>query len=231
MSEPVQSKLWYLKRFNLFEEFDPMEMETLVPITNMEKVMARHLVYLPDDPSDRVFFLKTGRVKISRLSEEGKEVTLAILEPGEVFGELALVDEGPRGTVAEVLEDTVVCYIECLDFQKLLDRKPGLALKVSKLIGARRKALEAKVEDLVFRDVNSRLAKLLLKLAESYGTVVTKGVRIDVKLNHRELANLIGSTRETTTASLNGFRRRGLITSEKRRLVVVDRSGLEAVAT
>lgn len=230
MSEPVQSKLWYLKQFNLFEEFNPAEMEALVPITHMEKVPARQVVYLPDDPSDRVFFLKEGRVKISKLSEDGKEVTLAILEPGEIFGELALVDEGPRGTVAEVLEDTFICYIERLDFQKLLDRKPELALKISKLIGARRKALEVKIEDLVFRDVNARLAKLLLELAESYGTTVVAGVRIDVKLTHKELANLIGSTRETTTAALNDFRRRGLITNDKRRLIVVNRSGLESVA-
>jgi CRP/FNR family cyclic AMP-dependent transcriptional regulator len=230
MSEPVQSKLWYLKRFNLFEEFDPAEMEALVPIAHMEKAPVRQVLYLPDDPSDRVFFLKEGRVKISKLSEEGKEVTLAILEQGEIFGELALVDEGPRGTVAEVLEDTFICYIERSDFEKLLDHKPELALKVSKLIGARRKALEAKVGDLVFRDVNARLAKLLLELAESYGTVVSEGVRIDVKLTHRELANLIGSTRETTTAALNDFRRRGFIDNEKRRLIVIDRSSLEAVA-
>ena len=102
---------------------------------------------------------------------------------------------------------------------------------MSKLIGARRKALEAKVEDLVFRDVNARLAKLLLELAEIYGTTVVAGVRIDVKLTHKELANLIGSTRATTTAALNDFRRRGLITNDKRRLIVVNRSGLESVAS
>ena len=102
---------------------------------------------------------------------------------------------------------------------------------MSKLIGARRKALEAKVEDLVFRDVNARLAKLLLELAESYGTAVVAGVRIDVKLTHKELANLIGSTRETTTAALNDFRRRGLIANDKRRLIVVNCSGLESVAS
>ncbi|MFQ5893233.1 MAG: Crp/Fnr family transcriptional regulator, partial [Nitrospinota bacterium] len=202
MDEPVQTRVWYLKRFNLFEEFEPAEMEALVPITHMDKVAARRTLYLPDDPSDRVFFLKEGRVKISKLSEAGKEVTLAILEPGEIFGELALVDEGPRGTVAEVLEDTFLCFIERNDFQKLLESRPELALEVTKLIGARHKALEAKVEDLVFRDVNARLAKLLLELAESYGTEVGEGTRIEVKLTHQELANLVGSTRETTTAIL-----------------------------
>jgi CRP/FNR family cyclic AMP-dependent transcriptional regulator len=230
MAEPIQIKLWYLKKFNIFKEFDPEEMESLVHITHMGKVQAGQPLFLPDDPSDKVFLLKEGRVKISKVSEDGKELTLAILEHGEIFGELALVDEGPRGTIAETLEDTFICVIGRQDFEKLLETKPNLALNVTKLIGLRRKAIEAKVEDLVFRDVSSRLAKLLLELADTYGTQVSNGMRIDVKLTHQELANLIGSTRETTTATLNELKRLGFIEMEKRRLIVVDQSGLEAVA-
>lgn len=226
-SQPSHSKLWYLKKFNLFEEFTPEEMEALVPITHMGRTPHGTPFYLPDDPSDRVFLLKEGRVKISKVSEDGKKLTLGILEPGEIFGELALVDEGPRGTIAEALEDTFICVIHRRDFERLLEKKPGLALKVTKLIGMRRKAIEAKVEDLVFRDVGSRLAKLLLELAASYGNEVEKGRRIDVKLTHRELAGLIGSTRETTTSNLNEFRRLGLIEVEKRRIVVVDHEALK----
>lgn len=229
MTDPASIKLWYLKRFNIFEEFEPEEMEALVPITHMGRVPAGEPFYLPDDPSDKVYLLKEGRVKISKVSEEGKEVTLAILEQGEIFGELALVDEGPRGTVAEALDDTFICAIGRGDFQRLLEKKPDLALKVTKLIGIRLKAIEAKVEDLVFRDVSSRLAKLLLELVSMYGTRIRGGSRIDVKLTHQEIANLIGSTRETTTATLNELRRRGLIESDKRRLIVVDKPGLESL--
>lgn len=229
-SKPSHSKLWYLKKFNLFEEFTPEEMEALVPITHMGRTPLGTPFYLPQDPSDRVFLLKEGRVKISKVSEDGKQLTLGILEPGEIFGELALVDEGPRGTTAEALEDTFICVIGRRDFERLLEKKPGLALKVTKLIGVRRKAIEAKVEDLVFKDVGSRLAKLLLELAASYGTKVGKGTRIDVKLTHQELAALIGSTRETTTSTLNEFRRLGLIEVEKRRIVVVDDEALKILA-
>lgn len=230
MAEPIQIKLWYLKKFNIFKEFDPEEMESLVHITHMDKVQAGQPLFLPDDPSDKVYLLKEGRVKISKVSEDGKELTLAILEQGEIFGELALVDEGPRETIAETLEDTFICVIGRQDFERLLETKPKIALHVTKLIGLRRKAIEAKVEDLVFKDVSSRLAKLLLELADTYGTQVSNGMRIDVKLTHQELANLIGSTRETTTATLNELKRLGFIEMEKRRLIVVDQSGLEAVA-
>lgn len=230
MIEPVQIKLWYLKKFNIFEEFDPEEMEALANITHMGRASAGQPLFLPDDPSDKVFLLKEGRVKISKVSEEGKELTLAILEQGEIFGELALIDEGPRETIAEALVDTFICVIGRQDFEKLLEKKPNVALKVTKLIGLRRRAIEAKVEDLVFRDVSSRLAKLLLELADTYGTKVSNGTRIDVKLTHQEIANLIGSTRETTTATLNELRRRGFIEMEKRRLIVVDQSGLETLA-
>jgi CRP-like cAMP-binding protein len=93
-----------------------------------------------------------------------------------------------------------------------------------------RKVIKTKVVDLVFRDVSSRLAKLLLKLAATYGTRTRRGTRINVKLTHQELANLIGSTSETTTATLKELRMHGLIDTDKRRFIVVDRSGLAALA-
>jgi CRP-like cAMP-binding protein len=230
MAVPVNVNLWYLKRFNIFEEFGPEEMEALVHITHMGKVPASQPLYLPDDPSDKVYLLKEGKVKVSKVSEDGNQVTHAILEQGEIFGELALVDEGPQGTVAETLDDTFIWQVGRGDLQKLLEKKPDLALRVTKLIGMQRKVIKTKVVDLVFRDVSSRLAKLLLKLAATYGTRTRRGTRINVKLTHQELANLIGSTSETTTATLKELRMHGLIDTDKRRFIVVDRSGLAALA-
>ena len=135
----------------------------------MEEVKKRRPIYFPGDPSTTVYLLKKGRVKISSTAANGREVTFEILEPGEIFGELEVLQDAPRETIAEALDDTLICAISREDFDHYLRQHPDMTLKLTKLIGLRLKRIHHRVEDLVFRDVPARLAHLLLELKKTEG--------------------------------------------------------------
>lgn len=224
-------KIWYLKQINIFKELSQPQLEEVDRIAIHKYLKKKEIIYLPGDSSDKVYLLKKGRVKVSRLSEDGREMTMTLLEPGEFFGESALYTEQPtRSTMAEALDDAMICSIYRTEFEQMLKREPDLALRVTKAIGRRRREIESRLEDMVFRSVPARLAHLLLKLAVQYGKEKKSGLLIDVGLTHLEIANLIGSTRETTTTQLNNLKRSGLIDIRKRDIYIIDRAGLEELA-
>ncbi len=225
----MQSKFWFLKRIKLFSSLKDEELNDLDKITKMEEIKRRQPIYLPGDPANTVYLLKAGRVKISRVTEDGKEFTLAILEPGEVFGELEVLEGSPRDTVAEALDDISICVLQRKDFEEVLQKNPDLTIRLTKLIGSRLKKIESRIEDLVFRDVPTRLAHLLLSLSRDFGEQKEDGVRLNVKMTHQELANLIGSTRETVSATLNDFKRQGLIQQDHHAITIRDQERLASI--
>ena len=141
MNQPqtAPNKLWFLKHIRLFDGVSPSEMQEMEKITRMEEVKKRQPLYLPGDPSSNVYLLKKGRVKIANTAPNGKEVTFDILEPGEVFGELDVLEDAPRSTSAETLDDAVICVIPRKDFDQYLAMHPTVMFKLTKLIGLRLK--------------------------------------------------------------------------------------------
>ncbi|MEW6247942.1 MAG: Crp/Fnr family transcriptional regulator [Nitrospirota bacterium] len=219
---PSQNKLWYLKHIRLFDGLSQTEMQEMERITQMQAVKKRQPLYLPGDPSSNVYLLKQGRVKIASTAPSGKEVTFDILEPGEVFGELEVLEERPRETAAEALDDTLICVIRREDFDRYLRTHPDLSVKLTKLIGLRLRKIQSRVEDLVFRDVPARLAHLLLELSKTDGVPDGPHIRLGIKLTHQEMANLIGCSRETVSTTLGQFREQGLIRIEGRSITLLN---------
>ncbi|MFQ5597467.1 MAG: Crp/Fnr family transcriptional regulator [Nitrospiria bacterium] len=216
-----KSKIWYLQKINLFKEMTSEEIGELDRATRMESVRKKTPIFFPGDPSQQVYLLKEGRVKISRISEEGREVTIALLEPGQIFGELEVLGDSPRDTLAEALDDSKICVVSKDIFLSMIRRKPAISFRLTKLIGFRMQKIESRVEDLVFRDVPARLAHLLLDLARDYGRDTTHGVCLQIKITHQEIANLIGSIRETVSAVLGDFKRDGWISFEGRQMTLL----------
>jgi len=223
-------KIWYLKNFNIFDGMTEADFSVLDRITYMKDYSRREQVYGQGDPGDVVYLLKEGRVKIYKVSPDGKELTLEILEPGEIFGEMAIIDDSPRDTIAETLDDTLLCVMRRRDFEILLRKKPDLAMRVTKIIGVRRRHIENQLENLVFRSAPSRLALLLISLGEKHGVRDSRGIILNVKLSQQELANLIGTARETTSALLNEFKRLGFIDIQHRRIKILDQWQLKKIA-
>jgi len=228
MEQPSSSanKLWYLKHIRLFDGMSPSEMQEMEKITRMEEVKKRQPLYLPGDPSSSVYLLKKGRVKIANTAPSGKEVTFEILEPGEVFGELEVLEDAPRSTSAETLDDTLICVIPRKDFDQYLTMHPNVTVKLTKLIGLRLRKIQSRVEDLVFRDVPARLAHLLLELSKTDSVAGKQGIRLRAKLTHQEMANLIGCSRETVSTIIGQFRDQGLIHIDGRSVTILNQTEL-----
>jgi CRP-like cAMP-binding protein len=216
----MKNKIWYLQNINLFKGLPQEEMDALDRVTTMSSVKKKEFIYLPGDPSYQVYLLKSGRIKIARITEKGKEITLALLKPGDIFGELEALEETPRDTLAEALADADLCLIRREDFLRMLKARPDLSLRLTKLIGFRLRSIESRIEDLVFRDVPARLAHVLLEMAKEFGKQEGDGVRIGARLTHQDLANLIGSTRETVSATLGDFKRQGLLHLDGRSILI-----------
>lgn len=228
MARPASSatKLWYLKHIRLFDGLAPSEMEEMERRASMQEVKRRQPLYVPGDPSSNVYVLKRGRVKIANTDASGKEITFEILEPGEVFGELEALDGLPRATAAEALDDALICAIPRDAFTHYLATHPAITVELTKLIGLRLRKIQSRVEDLVFRDVPARLAHLLMELGKSAGEAAAGGTRITAKLTHQDMANLIGCSRETVSATLGQFRDQGLIHMDGRTMTIVNQKEL-----
>jgi CRP/FNR family transcriptional regulator, cyclic AMP receptor protein len=177
-----------------------------------------------------VHFLASGRIKISKVTRDGKELTLAYRAEGDFFGEPCLLEGGPREEMAEAMDASIAVEVERELVDRMLQTNGIAAYHFARALIARRKDLETRVEQLIFKDVGSKLAELLLSLGNEHGIADTRGVVVGLKITHQEMANLIGSTRETVSLTLSQFKRKGLIQTEGRKVIRADPEGLRAIS-
>ncbi len=196
--------------------------------TRMSEVRRRQRIYLPGDPSDQVFLLKAGVVKISAIGPSDRELILAFLSPGDVFGELAVVDDEPRDHLAEAYEDSVICAIDRDLFLTIVRESPELGYQVTKLMGFRLRRLRGRGEELLYKSAPARVAHVLLDLAEQHGVRDADGTVIPLRLSQSDLANLVGLTRETVNIILRDFRERQLLEVDRRSIRLKDTRALRA---
>ncbi len=229
--QPKQGRsLWYLKKIPLLASLSVTDWERIQRSASMWEIRRRTVVYLPGDPAESVFFVNGGRVKISRVTPDGREITLRYQGAGDFFGEQSLFTGKPRGEMAETMETSLVTEVPRPVIEHLVGRRNELMRRFLKIILDRQNQLETRIQRLLFGDVRSKLAELLLELADQHGTKEEDGtVRIRLRITHQEIANLIGSTRETVSLTISEFRRQGYIRTDRRQLFVVDKKSLEAM--
>ena len=226
-----REKIDVLKEVDIFAGLDGEHLRRIAPLVSHHKFSEKQVIYMPSDPRARLYAILNGRVKLTQLSPEGKELVLCVLGEGEVFGELCLFDDGPHSTLATALEDAEIMAIKCSDLAKFMAEDPEMVTALGKHVGERIRALEKKISDFVFKDVAQRLAGLLLDMAHDYGEQTPSGEHVvEMKITHQDLAGLIGSTRETTTTTLNHFRDEGLIDFQRGRIMVRSIERLEKAA-
>jgi CRP-like cAMP-binding protein len=221
--------LWYLRKIPLLEGLSTDQYRELIGLVEVREVQRRQIVYLPGDPGEHVFFIQGGRIKCSKVSRDGKELTLTYVAAGAFFGELCVLEGQPREEMAEAMKNSIITVLPRESIRGLLQTEPHIAFRFIKVIGDRRRSMETKIEHLVFRDVHAKLAALLLELGREYGKDTEDGLQIDQKITHQEMANLIGSTRETISLTLAAFKRKELIQLHGRTVILVDQEGLTAL--
>ncbi len=230
VSETV-GKVWYLSKFNLFKGMTSQEMGMVEKMTTMKSFRKKEPIYLMGQPGKSVYLLKKGVVKISRILLDGRELVLALLKAGEIFGELEAVNEEDRQAQAEAHDDVMICVMNREDFLKVMQSKPDLGTRLNKIIGFRRRVIENKLENLIFKSVPQKIGILLTELADQFGKKEAKGILIDLVLTHQDIANLIAASRTTVTESLLVFKDKGIIELEGKRIRLVKPEALKSLSS
>ncbi|MCC7352547.1 MAG: Crp/Fnr family transcriptional regulator [Anaerolineae bacterium] len=220
----MPDKLGYLSDIELFQDLSAREMAELDRVTTMSSVPKGRVFYRPEETGEVLFILKKGQVQLYRISPEGKKLVISALGPGTLFGEMALLGQQLHSTFAEAVEDCLICVMSRNDLERLILNKPQLALRVLEITGKRLHEAETRLEDLAFKGIPARLASLLLRLAEERGSLTISG------LTHQDLAETVGTYRETATQVLNDLKSQGLIDIGRKRITILDQERLQAVA-
>lgn len=216
----MQNRFWYLKSYELFARLSPEQIGRLESCSRSRRFERGSLIYLPTDQSESVLLLISGRVKLYHITSEGKQALLAFIEPGELFGELALLGPGVREEFAEAMEHSNVVLIPRDEIQQLMHEHADVSVGITKLLGLRMRRIERRLKSLLFRSNRDRLVHLLLELVEKYGRRTPEGVRLDIKLSHQDLASVIGSTRETVTVTLGELQAEGKLLVKRRQIIL-----------
>lgn len=174
------------------------------------------------DAGDRLFVITAGKIKLGRTSSDGRENLLAVLGPGEMFGELSLFDPGPRTATATAVSDAELVGLGHTDLQAFLTGRPEVARHLLQALARRLRRTNDSLADLVFSDVPGRVAKALLDLSRRFGRQTDAGVLVAHDLTQEELAQLVGASRETVNKALADFASRGWLRLEARAVVLLD---------
>ncbi len=227
----MKTKLWYLKNLDMFSHLRNEDMHQIINKTSaMKEIKKGEMLYLQGSSDKNIYILKKGAVKINKLSPEGRAITLDILKGGTLFGELGAIEESERDETAEVIEDGLICIMSKAHFDEMLKIVPGLSIRLSKIIGLRRRKIENKLLDLLYSTVEERLAKTLITLLDDFGIPDGDFYTLKIKLTHQDLSELIASTRETTTATLNHFKKEKLIDYDGKYIRILDKDKLETLS-
>lgn len=216
------TKIRALSEIEIFQDLTRQEMEEMDRTTTMSTCESGRVFYGPDDTGEVLFLLKKGKVQLYRLSPEGKKLVVAVLEQGAIFGEMSIIGQGMQNTFAEAIEDCTLCVMSQLDVEQLLVSKPQVGVRILQGMARRLREAEVKLEELAFKSIPARLASLLLKLSlNNINNNAVKGY------THQDLAEMVGTYRETTTQTLNHFKSQGWIEIERKKIEILDRLALK----
>jgi CRP/FNR family transcriptional regulator len=214
-----RDKVWYFKAAPLFAGAGDAVRERLAAASTMRRVRPGQVVYSVGAPATMVYLLKEGQVRLVRSDEGGSEATVAVLGPLDLFGEQSLAGGDAREERAEAMVESLICDIPRADFLAALESSPPLSVALRNLFGRRIRQLESRVTDLVFKDAETRLCTVLVRLAEEHGTIAPNGTaEIPLRLTARDLGHLAGLTRPTASQILSRLRHAGLVEGGARRL-------------
>lgn len=219
-----------LGRLPLFAGLEPADLQSLGALVRKRSFPKGSTVFSEGEPVAGLYFLMLGRLKIIRRSVDGQESIIHVLRTGEIFGGAAFFDRGPLPATAETLADSVVGVLERRDLEELLRQRPQVAMKMLEAMGERLRETQRRLAGLSRQDVSSRLAEVLLILGRKFGTAAGAELRLGAPLTHQELADLIGSSRETVSRILGDFRRRGLVEITREAWVLKRVAELEELA-
>jgi CRP-like cAMP-binding protein len=212
-----------LRRVPLFAELGDAEIARLSDLARERGYPRNSVILFEDDPGDALYVVIDGLVKVVLIGEDGREVILSVLKEGDFFGEMSLIDDQPRSAHVIAMEDSNLLVMRREDFQHRLREMPGVAIGMLRAMSRRLREADEKIGGLVLLDVNGRVAKLLLSMAdENDGTHITR------RVTHHTIAQMVGSSRETVSRTMRELVERGLIEVTRKAITIRDRAKLQS---
>jgi len=223
----TENEAIYLKQVPLFAGLADEDIRGLMALAKRRTFRSGEVIFHREDPGQVLYVIKEGKVKISLISPDGQEISLVVFGKGECFGEFAILDGLPRSADAVALEK-VECYtLQRSDFHNAIMKNPKIVIQIIEVLTRRLRSTDQMVEDLIFLDVYGRVAKKLLELADTHGTKVDDGTRIDVRLTQQEIASMVGASRESVNKVMGYFTDKNFISTDKHKITLHRISDLE----
>ena len=212
----------FLATVPILSGLDTADLERFGELTREKTYPKGSVILFEDDPGDSLFIVRTGRVKVVLIGEDGREVILGVLGVGEHFGELALIDDQPRSAHVIAMEDSTLFVLRRDEFRRHVEANPKIAWSLLTALSRRLRRADDKIGGLVLLDVPGRICRLILDLAEESGSD-----KVEKQLTHQTIAQMIGASRETVSRAMREFQDNGWIGVERRQIRITDRAALE----
>lgn len=228
----IQANYIHLEQFNLFDNIPRSVLEEVSHFTTLRTRPKNSYIYHPGDASEVLFILKEGRVKIGNYSDDGREVIKAIIQPGELFGEMGLAGEVRRNEFALTMKEECSFYMVYVqDLKDVMSHNAELSLRLIDRIGTRIRRTESRLESIIFKDSKTRVVEFIGDLAERMGRVFGDEILLEHFLTHQDIANLTGTSRQFVTSVLNELKKDKIIRFDRNTILVSDTKGLAALTS
>jgi CRP-like cAMP-binding protein len=213
-------ELELLRTVPIFSELTDEDIASLARLSSRRRYPKDQVVFFENEEGDFFFMILEGRIKVTILGDDGREVILTVLGPGDFFGEMALLDNEPRSATAIAVEDSELLSLHRTDFQSVLTENRSITSALIKSLTARLRKANHQISTLALLDVYGRVARVIAEMARDEGRRLRDGRIAFRRATHQEIANRIGTTRETVTRMLKDLERQGLIHIEGKEIVV-----------
>lgn len=225
-----EKNLRLLKKIPFLAPLEEEALQSLLPLLKEKKYKKNQVVFHEGEPGRYLFLIRSGNVKVYKLSEDGKEKILRVFGPDDFFAELPLLDGGKYPASAETLSDCTLLCLSREDFLRTLSWNPEIMKKIYEIVGGRLRHFTTMVTDLTLKDASCRLAGFLLDMAEQKDPFSSKVIRFPMELTHQDIASLIGTARETVSRTLRQFQKEGMIEIKERYITILDKERLAQTA-
>ncbi|MBW7649897.1 Crp/Fnr family transcriptional regulator [Anoxybacillus sp. ST4] len=216
-----------LKAISLFSNLSDQELDAIVHIATVRTYKPKTLAFMQGDPLDRVFFIARGMVKIYKTDTNGKEQIVSLLQEGDMFPHTGFFRRGAYPAHAEMMSETTLIVIPIEQFEQTLICYPQLCVKLFRVMGEKIIELQTRLEELAFHNTAEQLARLFIRLAKTNGTYVNGRYRLKAPLTTRELANMIGTARETVSRALSQLKQQDIVTTDEDGCYIIDVHALQ----
>ena len=218
-----------LSKISIFSVLNTTELKEITPYLISAAVRKKDVIFSEGDPSEWFYIVTEGKVKITKLSQDGKELILELIHPTDFFGGLAVIRGFPYPANAIAMEDTKLLKISRSNLMRVLDRFPNLMYCMAQQVGDRMKESHETLKNIALERVEARIASLLLKLADKTGTKGADGVVIDMKLTKQDIAEMVGTTVETSIRTMSKLKKMSILAEKEGKIVIKNLEKLKAL--